>query len=262
MKELTGTDGRRKSHHRRLRMVVTLLLTASFVVACLPSGCGYSEDQAKTSERSVLERLEREGNVEGYYDYVQLPEMSLAERVEVATRNKSRGQEYVDEVNAEAEELSDRLEDYIRRWLKGDADARLPEGLLPETIDTEDTKDWTLVRPEDVDPEKQWYAIPSHEIDPTFEKCYMIGSEANVTYEKLIYFAPIGSKLLIEGDFPHSRYMNPGQRQDGGDPGGTDSGRRYRARSRQHQSFQGGGGPHGGGTTLSRELRPGGWKRC
>ncbi len=36
----------------------------------------------------------------------------------------------------------------------------------------------------------------------------MLGTDPHVTYLKLIFVAPVGSKLLIEGDFPHARFMD------------------------------------------------------
>lgn len=143
-----------------------------------------------------------------YWSHTELPQMTMAERVQVALAVRAKGEEYVREQNARAKELSDKLEDYIRRWLKGEVPARLPQGLLPEYIDNPKTKSWTLMKPEEVTPEKQWLVIPCHEVDPEFKRLYMLGTDPHVTYAKLIFVAPIGSQLLIEGDFPHARYMS------------------------------------------------------
>ncbi len=134
--------------------------------------------------------------------------MTNAQRLELAERNRARGEEFVKDIHSRARELSEKLEDYIRRWLRGEAPAELPQDLLPPYMDNPKTKDWTLKRPEEVDPAEQWYIIPCHENDPEFEHCYMLGTDPHVTYGKLIFVAPIGSQLLVEGDFPHARYMS------------------------------------------------------
>ncbi|MFH1150893.1 MAG: hypothetical protein V1748_10520 [Actinomycetota bacterium] len=203
---------RTQMHHRAAG--AACLVAALCAAVLLPAGCGLrgtrpgNDPDQPLSQRAAEELLQREARIEGYYSYVDLPEMTLDERLRLAAGNKARGQTFANEQNSKAQALSDELEEYVRGWLRGEVPARLPAGLLPDTIDTPKTCDWTLVRPEDVDPDKQWYAIPSHPLDPNFERCHMIGSEAHITYEKLIYIAPIGSKLLIEGDFPHARYMS------------------------------------------------------
>lgn len=154
------------------------------------------------------EELQTEAYEHNYWSHTELPEMTLAERLKVAASDEARGQAYVQQSVAKAQELSGKLEDYVRRWLRGDAPARLPKGLLPEYIDNPKTRDWTLVRPEEADPARQWLIIPSHEVDPEFKKLYMLGTDPHVTYGKLIFVAPIGSRLLVEGDFPHARYMD------------------------------------------------------
>ena len=144
-----------------------------------------------------------------YWSHTDLPQLSVAERLRSALQASLRRQEYRREANARAQELSDKLESHIRAWLRGEANAKLPEGLLPPYIDNPKTKDWTLQRPEEVDPNKQWFIIaPAHEIDPEYQKLYMFGVDCHVTYAKLIFIAPFGSKLLVEGDFPHARFMD------------------------------------------------------
>jgi hypothetical protein len=152
--------------------------------------------------------FQKETYAHNYWSHTELPEMTLVERLKVAIKAKFQSQKYVQENNDKAQVLSEELENYIRRWLRGEVSARLPDDLLPESIDNSKTKDWTLMRPEEVTPEEQWIVIPSHQNDPEYKKLYMLGTDPHVTYGKLIFVAPIDSKLLIEGDFPHARYMN------------------------------------------------------
>jgi hypothetical protein len=199
---------------KRLQVVIALLVLLS--TGSLVAGCKCNQEvpgSPQTSETQqngdIISRdFEQEVYPHNYWSHTELPQMTTAQRLQVALAAQAQGQEYVREHNAEAQELSDRLEGYIRRWLKGEVPAKLPEGLLPEYIDSPKTKDWTLMKPEEVLPEKQWLVIPCHQVDPEFKKLYMLGTDPHVTYGKLIFVAPIGSKLLIEGDFPHARYMS------------------------------------------------------
>ncbi len=106
--------------------------------------------------------------------------------------------------------LSADLETYIRNWLAGKAPAKLPEHLLPPGMKSQNTYDqsWVLCRPEEVKPEEQWGIRPAKsEID--FDQLYFLAPEPNVTYMLLPgFFAPFGSRLVIEGDFPHCRFMD------------------------------------------------------
>ncbi len=200
-----------------LHLALAILLAAGHLLTgCrsgpVPSGPGQRTEPQQTADTPQKDpgqtASEQQAFPENYWSHTELPQMTMAERVQVALAARAKGEEYVREQNARARELSDRLEDYVRRWLKGEVPARLPEGLLPEYIDNPKTKDWTLMKPEEVTPEKQWLVIPCHKVDPQFRKLYMLGVDPHVTYGKLIFVAPIGSRLLIEGDFPHARYMS------------------------------------------------------
>ncbi len=205
-KKRGGTSARRQNPWRNAVLMVAVLMCLSL----LPAG-GCSEEAAGPDNEAIEAHPEKESQIlpgyTNYWSHTELPQMTNAERLELAAENSAGGEEFVEETNARARELSDALEDYIRRWLAGEVPAQLPEGLLPEYIDTPKTKDWTLVRPDEVTPEEQWYVIPSHSIDPDFEECYMLGTDAHATYGKLLFAAPAGSELLIEGDFPHARYF-------------------------------------------------------
>ncbi len=139
------------------------------------------------------------------WTYQDLPELTNEQRVECALEAKAEGEAYYERAIAEAEELSENLEEYIYNWLKGEADAELPEGLLPAYIDSDKTHDWKLVYPDEVTPQEQWYAMEMY--DPQ-EELHQHSPDPHATYLKLIFIAPFGSKLLIEGDFPHCRFMD------------------------------------------------------
>ncbi|MEW6555442.1 MAG: hypothetical protein AB1384_14290 [Actinomycetota bacterium] len=194
---------------RRLpRLAAAFGLTlALFLPLVWAGGCGGKKEPEPGETVQAEEGEEEAFAYTNYWSHTELPEMSNEERRALAESNQNRGEEFVQEIDAQAQALSDGLEDYIRRWLRGEVPAELPEGLLPPYIDTVKTADWTLQRPEEVDPRRQWLIIPAHAIDPDFQKCYMLGTDANVTYGKLIFVAPIASRLLVEGDFPHARYF-------------------------------------------------------
>ncbi|MBU7010916.1 MAG: hypothetical protein HXS46_09510 [Theionarchaea archaeon] len=139
------------------------------------------------------------------WTYFDLPELTNEQRLELALEAKAEGNAYYQRAVAEAEELSQNLEEYIYTWLDGEADALLPEGLLPSYIDNAKTHSWRLVHPEEIAPEEQWYAMEMY--DPR-EELHQHSPDPHATYLKLIFIAPFGSKLLIEGDFPHCRFTD------------------------------------------------------
>ena len=65
-----------------------------------------------------------------------------------------------------------------------------------------------MQKPSEVDANKQWYYLPAHEVDPTFRKLHHISADSHTTYLKLIFVSPFDSQLIIEGDFPHARFMS------------------------------------------------------
>ncbi|QLG44772.1 hypothetical protein [Costertonia aggregata] len=111
------------------------------------------------------------------------------------------------ELKGEAQKLSDNLEDYIKKWAKGEVSARLPENILPKGYDTERFKNVRLVSFENIDPQEQWVTRTAHNID--FNKLYGSFPDPHCTYllAPLIY-APFGSEMIIEGEFPYCRFFN------------------------------------------------------
>lgn len=143
-----------------------------------------------------------------WWDHFDLPPTTVKERQAYCDMTEAEKEQYYQEQNEKARQLSERLENYIRSWYYGDADAKLPDGLLPPSIDNEKNKDWTLLRPEEVNPEDQWMLIPAREIPDDFSALYGNSIDTHATFSKLVFVAPLDSQLLIEGDFPHSRFMD------------------------------------------------------
>jgi len=144
-----------------------------------------------------------------YHTYTDLPYLTDRQKMEkYCSMTAAEWQQYYEASNDEAVVLSDQLEDYIRNWYYNGADSKLPPGLLPDSINNEKTKDWTLVLPEEVNPEEQWYFRPAMDVPDENGFFYHLGPDNHVTYLKLIFIAPFGSQLLIEGDFPHARFMD------------------------------------------------------
>jgi len=143
-----------------------------------------------------------------YYTYTNLPAMSERQTRAYCRMSPEEWEAYYQDQLTQAQQLSDRLETYIRAWYTGSAEAKLPKGLLPPSMDNEKTRTWTLLRPEEVKPEDQWYMRPANEIPKDFSQLYFLSPDNHVTYMKLIFLAPLDAQLLVEGDFPHARFMD------------------------------------------------------
>ncbi|WP_287152452.1 hypothetical protein [Candidatus Solincola tengchongensis] len=108
--------------------------------------------------------------------------------------------------------LSQDLENYIRRWLRGEVPAKLPDNLLPPDTVCNNTfnPDWVLCRPEEVRPEDVWLVRPAtYSPNPNFQELYREAPDPNCTYILIpAFFAPFGSRLVMEGDFPHCRFFD------------------------------------------------------
>jgi hypothetical protein len=145
-----------------------------------------------------------------YWLPIDLPDISQSEKIKNCQMILQKGRMYYVGKLKEATLLSDNLEKYILDWFYHGANPAIPEELLPPSIDNEKTHDWKLLRPEEVDPKDQWYYYPARE-EPAlnnFSKLYMNNAATHVTYLKLLFIAPFGSQLLVEGDFPHARFMD------------------------------------------------------
>jgi hypothetical protein len=103
-----------------------------------------------------------------------------------------------------ARELSDRLEAYIKRWLDGKAPARISKEVLPDGL----LYDVTLQRPEEIDPQEQWGTRPAHRLDIRGEGETGLGGDPNASYLVTGLLLPFGARLVIEGEFPRSRFFD------------------------------------------------------
>ncbi len=183
--------------------IIVLILCSLLLI----SGC-VSQQRGKEpypSEETEMEKGMEMQFPDTRWSYMDLPPLTNEQRLELALRAQKEGEAYYQRALKEAEELSTTLEEYIYQWLEGKVNADIPEGLLPPYIDSAKTHDWKLVSPDDITPEEQWYAMKMY--DPT-EELHQHSPDPHATYLKLIFIAPFGSKLLIEGDFPYCRFMD------------------------------------------------------
>jgi hypothetical protein len=113
----------------------------------------------------------------------------------------------VSQIETEAQLWSDNLEAYIKQWYKGEKPAELPLNLLPVGLDTATLRDFKLIKYEDIKAEEQWGIREAHEID--FKSLRASFPDPHCTYIVLpALCAPFKSKLVIEGDFPYSRFFD------------------------------------------------------
>lgn len=112
------------------------------------------------------------------------------------------------EIVRHAQGLSDALEEYVRAWLSGRADATIPPEFLPPGINSRDFVTHRLVRPEEVRAEDIWSVRPAEAI-ATGEGHRGFFPDPNCTYLVVpSLLAPFGSKVVIEGEFPHARFFD------------------------------------------------------
>jgi hypothetical protein len=112
-----------------------------------------------------------------------------------------------DLLKEEVKQLSDDLESYLEGWLKGKNSKDIPNSLLIKGIRLSDNQDFYLQKFEEINPETQWAVRPAKEID--FESIKNGIPDPHVTYLTLgTAYAPFGSKLVIEGEFPYCRFFS------------------------------------------------------
>ena len=189
-------------------MAVIFVIISLFLVGCVQDEikcrdgwCEYGETPESCPKDCITE--------EDFWEAVDIPVTTMYERMAYCDMSELEWQEYYEGQNRKAQELSDNLKDYIRGWLRGENPPEIPYGLLPKSINSIKTHSWTLQRPDETNTEEQWYFIPARkEPAPEFKALYSNGAATHVTYLKLLFIAPFDSKLLIEGDFPHSREMS------------------------------------------------------
>jgi hypothetical protein len=149
--------------------------------------------------------MERTGDLEASGEYMLLPEMTWEQRLNLAIENRRNPDKYHAEANQAIRAFSGKLEERIRLWLAGKVEAEFPKGFFPPYIDNAKTHSWKLIRPEEIDPRDQWFAMCAY--DPS-ETLHQFSPDPHATYLRLIFVAPLGAKLLVEGAFPHCRFMD------------------------------------------------------
>lgn len=109
------------------------------------------------------------------------------------------------QVVSEAQALSDSLASYIYKWTKGKVSSRIPDGLIPKGIS--DCKNFYLKNPDSVTASETWAVRYAKPIDK--DSLYAGIPDPKITYLLLgTALAPFGSKLVIEGEFPHARFFS------------------------------------------------------
>ena len=179
-------------------ILIGLIVFCAYPLASINIGTCYGARQRHPQE-------DRGEDLENKNSYIVLPKLTNRERLQRAIKARRSHQKYVTEANRKIQAFSDTLEERIRLWLAGRSEAEFPQGFLPPYIDNEKTHSWKLIRPDEVDPQEQWFAMLSY--DPSKE-LHQFSPDPHATYLKLIFLAPLGAKLLIEGDFPHARFMD------------------------------------------------------
>jgi len=107
----------------------------------------------------------------------------------------------------EAQKISDRMDEYVNLWFDGKVSSILPDSVIPEGVDMARFKYFKLVKPEDVQPREQWALRPAGSINPDSLRGYF--PDPNATYLVIFNaFVPFGHKIVIEGEFPFSRFMS------------------------------------------------------
>ena len=112
-----------------------------------------------------------------------------------------------DALNRYATCISNGLSLYIDAWLDGRAPAQIPDALIPWGTHREDFTAFTLRHPDRMRPEEQWEVRPAGPIDQN--AMWASFMDPNATYLVMpAMLAPFGTRLVIEGEFPHARYFS------------------------------------------------------
>ncbi len=143
-----------------------------------------------------------------YWSTVVLPEAEGPDWMDFAEMEEEERAKHVAETRRKAQALSEGLEAHVRAWLAGEAPARIPADLLPPAFANEKVKDWTLCRPGEVSAEAQWIVRPAERIPKDHAALHFLSPDNHCTYGKLLFLAPFGSKLVLQGDFPHCRFFD------------------------------------------------------
>jgi len=184
-----------------------------------------------------------EGDVApGFWSYGELSpleteEMTAYSQLYLLQKNAREKNSFIEAQKQKAQQFSEELKNVILDWYYSDDSIRVIPGELLSSgsgidgtlqingvkipddpdeigiaIDTVKTHTWTLIRYEDIKPEEQWYCYAAREseadlYDLDTPQLHKNNAVYHATYLKNIYIAPIGTRLIVEGDFPHSRFM-------------------------------------------------------
>jgi F5/8 type C domain/Secretion system C-terminal sorting domain len=104
-----------------------------------------------------------------------------------------------------AQKISDSLEWYIKQWMDGRVPAQVPARYIPKGI--VDSKNFYLKNPDSVTLEEIWATRLARPVN--LDSCVGGVPDPNVTYLLMgPGLAPFGSKLVLEGEFPHCRFFS------------------------------------------------------
>ena len=111
------------------------------------------------------------------------------------------------EVTRQARCISTAFENYVKAWMDGKAPAEIPRQFLPPGTNFKDFSSFRLVRESEIDPQRQWAVRPAHTVDQN--QLYGSYPDPHATYLMLpALYAPFGTKVIIEGEFPHARFFD------------------------------------------------------
>lgn len=108
-------------------------------------------------------------------------------------------------IKQEAQAISDSLEAYIYKWTRGEVPSQIPDKYIPKGIS--DVKNFYLIDPSKATAEQTWVWRPARPVN--LDSIYNGVPDPHVTYLYLAAgFASFGSKLVMEGEFPHARFFS------------------------------------------------------
>ncbi len=109
------------------------------------------------------------------------------------------------DIRNEAMKISDNLDLYITQWAMGLVSDSIPDYLIPSGIT--ECNHFVLKNPETVTDEETWIVRTNHR--NSHDTIYAWMPDLQTTYLFLATpLAPFGSKLIIEGEFPHCRFFS------------------------------------------------------
>ena len=107
----------------------------------------------------------------------------------------------------QARRISDALAGYIDAWFAGRVPAEIPAAFIPPGTNPANYRTLRLVRFEDVRPERLWGVRPARQV----VSGSLLGGHPDPGATYLVnpsLFAPFGTKLVVEGEFPHARFFD------------------------------------------------------